>query len=203
MTVTRGPDGSLTASWPAVADATGYHVTYSSDGGGSWSLASEKNHPTNSITIGVDNAETYIVGVRARKRRRRQRLAQLRLRAALRAGFGPTSPSRTPAPKRADALTFTVTLDNAVPGGFTVTPSFTDGTATQGADYTANTAALSFAGTAGETRTFTVSTVEDDDVEANETFTVSLAVSGASASVTASGAGDRDHHERRQRRRRS
>ena len=64
MTVTRA-DGSLTASWPAVAHATSYHVTYSSDGGASWSLASE-NHSTNSITIGVDNAETYIVGVRAR-----------------------------------------------------------------------------------------------------------------------------------------
>ena len=48
-----------------------------------------------------------------------------------------------------DALTFTVTLDNAVDGGFTVTPAYTDGTATQGTDYTANTTALSFTGTAG------------------------------------------------------
>ena len=59
-------DGSLTASWPAVKHATGYHITYSSDGGGSWSLAA-LNHPSAGITIsGVDNAKTYIVGVRAR-----------------------------------------------------------------------------------------------------------------------------------------
>ena len=84
-----------------------------------------------------------------------------------------------------DAISFTVTLDKAVSGGFTVTPSFTDGTATEGTDYTENTAALSFAGTAGETQTFSVSTTEDTDVEEDETFTVGLAVSGTSASVTA------------------
>ena len=84
-----------------------------------------------------------------------------------------------------DAITFTVTLDKAVAGGLTVTPSFTDGTATEGTDYTANTAALSFAGTAGETQTFTVATTKDPDVEDVETFTVSLSVSGTSATVTA------------------
>ena len=84
-----------------------------------------------------------------------------------------------------DAISFTVTLDKAVPGGLTVTPSFTDGTATKGTDYTENTAALSFAGTANETQTFSVSTTEDTDVEENETFTVGLAVSGTTHSVTA------------------
>ena len=84
-----------------------------------------------------------------------------------------------------DSITFTVTLDKAVSGGLTVTPSFTDGTATSGTDYTENTAALTFAGTAGETQSFTVATTEDTTVEANETFTVSLAVSGTSATVTA------------------
>ena len=65
VTVTRA-DGSLTASWPAVDGATSYHVTYSGDNGASWTLAA-LNHPNNSITIGgVDNAKTYIVGVRAR-----------------------------------------------------------------------------------------------------------------------------------------
>ncbi len=83
-----------------------------------------------------------------------------------------------------EAITFTVRLDEAVEGGLTVTPGFTDGTATEGADYTANTAALAFAGAAGETRTFTVATTEDTAVEADETFTVSLSVSGTSASVT-------------------
>ena len=77
-----------------------------------------------------------------------------------------------------DSITFTVTLDKAVSGSFSVTPSFTNGTATEGADYTENTAAISFAGTAGETQTFTVATTEDTVVEADETFTVSLSVSG-------------------------
>ena len=84
-----------------------------------------------------------------------------------------------------DSLTFTVTLDAAVSGGLTVTPSFTDVTATAGTDYTRNTAALSFTGTANETRTFTVATTEDSDTEPDETFTVNLTVSGNSAPVTA------------------
>ena len=88
------------------------------------------------------------------------------------------------AAEEGDALTFTVTLDNAVDGGLTVTPSFTDGTATKGTDYTENTAALTFAGTAGETQSFTVSTTEDTTQEHHETFTVGLAVSGTSATVT-------------------
>ncbi len=85
-----------------------------------------------------------------------------------------------------DSITFTVTLDAAVTGGLTVTPSFTDGTATEGTDYTENTAAITFAGTAGEQQTFTVATTEDTDAEADETFTVGLTVSGTSESVTAS-----------------
>ena len=70
VSVTRA-DGSLTAGWPAVKHATSYHVTYSSDGGASWSLAA-LNHPstgsgTDSITVtGLDNSLTYVVGVRAR-----------------------------------------------------------------------------------------------------------------------------------------
>ena len=65
VTVTRG-DGTLNASWPAAAGATSYHATYTSDNGASWSLAALQ-HPETSITItGVDNALTYIVGVRAR-----------------------------------------------------------------------------------------------------------------------------------------
>ena len=84
-----------------------------------------------------------------------------------------------------DLLTFTVTLREAVDGGLTVTPSFTDGTATSGTDYTENTVALTFTGTAGETQTFAVATTEDTDVEVDETFTVSLTVSGAQATATA------------------
>ena len=84
-----------------------------------------------------------------------------------------------------EVITFTVTLDKAVQGGFTVTPSFTDGTATAGTDYTTNTAAIAFTGTAGEQHTFTVSTAEDADPEPDETFTVSLSVSGTQETVTA------------------
>ena len=65
VSVTRS-DGALNVSWPTVAGATSYHVTYTSDNGTSWSLAAE-NHPENSITIrGVENGLTYIVGVRAK-----------------------------------------------------------------------------------------------------------------------------------------
>lgn len=64
VTVTRS-DGSLTASWDAVDGATHYHVTYSTDGGSSWSLAAF-HHATNSITFAVSNGDTYVVGVRAK-----------------------------------------------------------------------------------------------------------------------------------------
>ena len=88
-----------------------------------------------------------------------------------------------------DSITFTVTLDRAVSGGLTVTPSFTDDTATKGTDYTENTAALSFTGTAGEKKTFTVATTEDTDAEGMETFTVGLSVSGTQAAVRATDTG--------------
>ena len=86
-------------------------------------------------------------------------------------------------------ITFTVTLSAAVQGGFTVTPGYTDGTAKKGIDYTPNTKALTFTGTANETQTFNVATIDDDVLEGNETFTVSLTVSGAPVGVTAPGSG--------------
>ena len=87
------------------------------------------------------------------------------------------------------SMTFTVTLDTAVQGGLTVTPSYTDGTATRGTDYTANTTALAFSGTKGETKTITVSTTTDNVFEADETFTVGLRASNAPAGVTATDTG--------------
>ena len=87
-----------------------------------------------------------------------------------------------------DEITFTVTLSAAVQGGLTVTPSYTNGTAASG-DYTANTTALSFTGTADETKTFTVSTKEDAVLEADETFTVGLTVSDAPSGVTSTDTG--------------
>ena len=63
VTVTRA-DGTVTAAWPAVAGATRYHVTYSSDNTKSWTSAAD-SHTETSITISADNAKTYIVAVRA------------------------------------------------------------------------------------------------------------------------------------------
>ena len=88
-----------------------------------------------------------------------------------------------------DPLTFTATLDRAVSGGLTATPTFADGTATRGIDYTENGAALAFAGAAGETRSFAVATTDDDLVEGDETFTVGLTVSGTTETVAATDTG--------------
>ena len=64
VTVTRA-DGTITASGYAASGAAKYHVTYRSDGEQSWTAASD-SHTGNSITItGVDNAKTYVIGVRA------------------------------------------------------------------------------------------------------------------------------------------
>ena len=88
-----------------------------------------------------------------------------------------------------DDITFTVTLGAAVQGGLTVTPDFTDVTATEGTDYDENTTALTFTGTANETKTFTVSTTQDAVLEANETFTVGLSSSNSSVTATDTGTG--------------
>jgi hypothetical protein len=81
----------------------------------------------------------------------------------------------------AGTMTFTVSLDNAVAGGFAIDVVFNNATATGGAaigatvDYVDTIQTLNFAGTAGETRTVTVAINDDLVTEANETFTVSLA----------------------------
>ena len=61
--VTRA-DGTLTASWGASPTATAYDVTYTDDDRQSWQSAA-LDYTGTSITIDVDNSETYIVGVRA------------------------------------------------------------------------------------------------------------------------------------------
>ncbi len=72
-------------------------------------------------------------------------------------------------------MTFTVTLDAAVQGGVHVNYATADGTATLADnDYTAATGTLEFDGDAGETKTFDVTIIGDDKVEADEAFTVSL-----------------------------
>ena len=49
---------------PAIADATGYDITYSSDGK-KWAVAA-LNYPNTTITFRVKNSATYVVAVRAR-----------------------------------------------------------------------------------------------------------------------------------------
>ena len=61
--------------------------------------------------------------------------------------------------------------------GFKATPSYTNGTAESG-DYTPNTTEQSFSGTLNEEKTFTVLTPNDDVLEGNETFTVTVSLSG-------------------------
>ena len=74
----------------------------------------------------------------------------------------------------AGAVTVTATLDNEVVGGLTITVATADGTATAGEDYTTPTVILTFAGTPGETETFSVTITGDNLVEGDETFTISL-----------------------------
>mgnify|MGYP001394906062 CR=1 FL=1 len=75
------------------------------------------------------------------------------------------------------AFTFTATLDNATPGSFSVAWTVAHGT-TDGADFVGGTlpagGTLTFAGTAGESHTFTVPVFDDNIAEPTETFSVSL-----------------------------
>jgi hypothetical protein len=86
---------------------------------------------------------------------------------------------------------FTATLNNPVQGGFSISYSTADGTATTAdSDYVDNDGPnLVFAGTANETETITVLVNGDLKVEANETFTVTLGtITGAPAGVSVGGA---------------
>ncbi|MBI5665336.1 MAG: alkaline phosphatase, partial [Nitrospirae bacterium] len=77
-------------------------------------------------------------------------------------------------------LVFTVTLNNAVSGAFDVNVSFTNVTANGGGvDYNSTGKVLNFAGTAGETKQFTVATTDDVLFEGAETFTVNLSATNA------------------------
>ncbi|MDA1055940.1 MAG: matrixin family metalloprotease, partial [Planctomycetota bacterium] len=79
-------------------------------------------------------------------------------------------------------LLFTVTLDRAVLNPFDVNIGFSDVSARGGSlplmnpvDYHNSAVSLSFSGTAGETRQFTVDTLDDNLLEGGETFVVTLA----------------------------
>lgn len=81
-------------------------------------------------------------------------------------------------------LLFTVSLDNAVQGAFDVNVSFADGSATGGSDYDNAIVTLNFAGTAGETQQFTVSSSDDVTPENAEMFTVNLSATNALVDTT-------------------
>lgn len=81
---------------------------------------------------------------------------------------------------------FTVTLSDAVQGGFTVAYTVDDGSANAGTDYTDNDGTLTFAGTVGEIETIAVDILGDTDIEGDETFTVVLgAIGGTTATQIA------------------
>ena len=82
------------------------------------------------------------------------------------------------------SMQFTVTLNNAVANPFSVNVNFGGGTAQGGAaplvapeDYNNVQQTLNFNGTGGETRQFNVSSLNDNILEADETFIVSLTAS--------------------------
>ena len=71
--------------------------------------------------------------------------------------------------------TVTLSLDNAVQGGFRLDVATSNGTATAGSDYTALSGqTVTFAGTAGETETVTVTLNNDAIAEGNETLTLGM-----------------------------
>jgi hypothetical protein len=86
-------------------------------------------------------------------------------------------------------LLFTVTLDNAVSGGFSVTTGYTDVSATGGTDYDDTPQVLSFAGTPGQSQQFTVATTDDGIEEGTETFTVTLNASNPQVTDSDTGTG--------------
>ncbi|WP_194768844.1 Calx-beta domain-containing protein, partial [Tamlana sp. I1] len=77
---------------------------------------------------------------------------------------------------------FTVSLDNAVSGGFTVDFSTENNSAKAGEDYTAITGSLTFNGNAGETQSINITILDDALVESTESFFVNL--SNATNNVT-------------------
>ncbi|TAJ08181.1 hypothetical protein DMA11_21450 [Marinilabiliaceae bacterium JC017] len=73
--------------------------------------------------------------------------------------------------------TFSVSLNKAVVGGLVVTYRFADGSAVAESDFIDSGSIISFNGTEGETHTFDVFIIDDEVVEQEEYFTVSLASS--------------------------
>ena len=75
-----------------------------------------------------------------------------------------------------------ITLGKAVPGGFTVTPVYTNANASDN-DYTKNLGTLTFAGTAREKKVLVVQTKGDADVEFDETVSIDFTVAGTTKNI--------------------
>jgi hypothetical protein len=87
-------------------------------------------------------------------------------------------------------ITVVVRLNIAVEGGFSVSFTTQDGTATGGEDYTPVSGTLNFVGTAGETQTIEIVIAADDTSEPNESFNIVLGTpSNGDVSVDNSGGG--------------
>ena len=82
---------------------------------------------------------------------------------------------------------FEVTLSSAATGAVTVPYATVDGTATAGADYTTTSGMLTFEVNGDRTQRVEVQTLEDDEAEETETFTVQL--SAPSGATVADGTG--------------
>ena len=78
-------------------------------------------------------------------------------------------------------LIFNVVLDNPVQGGVSVNYNFSDGTALNNIDFTGTDGTLAFTGNAGEERTISVSILDDNLVEPDETFNIILGAPSNSA----------------------
>ncbi|MEM8859319.1 MAG: Calx-beta domain-containing protein [Chloroflexota bacterium] len=76
-------------------------------------------------------------------------------------------------------VTMTATLDRDVLGGFDISYSTSDESATGGDDYISTSGTLNFAGTMGETQIFTVTVNPDTVLEGDETFTAGLGTASA------------------------
>lgn len=80
-------------------------------------------------------------------------------------------------------MTFTVGVDQAVQGGFTVAFNPTNISTTSGDYSVTSSSPLSFAGTVGETHTINVAINGDTSVEANEQFRITLGAVGGTTPV--------------------
>ena len=82
------------------------------------------------------------------------------------------------------SFTLLATLSAPVQGGFTVSYTSNNGTATTADnDYTDNDGTLTFSGAANETQSFLVNTIGDNKVELDETFTNALGTISSTSSV--------------------